>query len=174
MVSGAERDERADVRAGVRRGRADAGDRAGQVWAVRVGGERERGVRDGGAARGAGAGDAHAERGAGGDVGGDGDDGGDDGARGGVSTLVRADGVLERVSDVRGGVLSGELFSVRRARVQDGVRDGVADRAAGDGGVRARDRVRGVESGGGARRRCRRAASSTRLVVTHILDYRTR
>lgn len=28
--------------------------------------------------------------------------------------------------------------------------------------------------GGGARRRCRRAASSTRLVVTHILDYRTR
>ena len=28
--------------------------------------------------------------------------------------------------------------------------------------------------GGGARCRCRRASSSTRLVVTHILDYRTR
>ena len=151
MVRGAERDERADVRAGARDRRADAGDRAGQVWAVPLGASAS-GVCAVGALRGAGAQvTTHAERGARGDVDGDGDDGGDDGAQRGGGALVRADGGVERRADVRGGVLSGELFSVRRARVQSGVRDGVADRAAGDGGVRARDRDRGVESGGGER-----------------------
>lgn len=40
-----------------------------------VGGERERGVRDGGVVRGVGVGDVYVEWGVGGDVGGDGDDG---------------------------------------------------------------------------------------------------
>lgn len=144
MVFGAERDVVLRVRIGLRRGRADAADRAGEVWTVLFFGDGVLRVRGRGAARGGWTVGAHDERGAtAGERGARGDDV-DDVARGGVATLVSDDGVLEYFTGGGGGALSGELFPVRESGPQGNAQHRPDDGATGVRGMSARARLRVV------------------------------